>query len=125
MVKGLIVCFTLAGTLLLAQKPLTKTELDTARVRLQATIEAVDKKIDRLNQQMQILNDKMDRLGRLVAELEESIIKEESKDLSDACPPLRDSQESAEPTDKSISSQQGEQTKRNPLSLKISQRITP
>lgn len=74
MVKGVAVILTLAGALLLVERPLTKTELDTARVRLQVTIEAVDKKVDRLNQQVQILNEKIDKLNRGVTALEKNLI---------------------------------------------------
>lgn len=88
MVKGIAVIFTVAGALLLVERPLTKTELDTARVRLQVTIEAVDKKVDRLSQQVQILNEKIDKLNRGVTALEKTLITDEeggkTKESTDA-----------------------------------------
>ncbi|OHB59803.1 MAG: hypothetical protein A2173_00900 [Planctomycetes bacterium RBG_13_44_8b] len=67
MQKGLAVLILAAGLTLSSHKPLTKTELDTARVRLEYKVEAVEDKIDRLNQQVQMLTRKIDILDRRLA----------------------------------------------------------
>jgi len=64
------VLITMAGVMLFVHRPLTKSELDTVRMRLQIKIEAVDEKIDKLSQQVQMLIEKMDRLDRRFAGLE-------------------------------------------------------
>jgi len=70
MQKAAAVLITMAGVMLFVQRPLTKSELDTVRMKLQIKIEAVDEKIDKLSQQVQTLNEKMDRLDRRFAGLE-------------------------------------------------------
>jgi len=67
------VLITMAGVMLFVYRPLTKSELDTVRMKLQIKIEAVDEKIDKLSQQVQTLIEKMDRLDRRFVALEKSL----------------------------------------------------
>lgn len=73
MQKGAAVVMTLVGILLFV-RPTTPSDTEAVRKVLQIKIEAVEKKIDRLSQQIQILNDKMDNLGRGVTALEKTFI---------------------------------------------------
>jgi len=70
MQKGVAVLIAAAGLMLSSHRPLTKVELDTARVRLEYKVEAVDAKIDRLSQQVQMLNQKMEMLDRRLVALQ-------------------------------------------------------
>ena len=80
MQKGVALIVAVAGVTLFAHRPLTQSELDTARIRLQAKIEVVDKKIDRLSAQVQALSQKMDRLdGRFVMLEKHLDLSQESK----------------------------------------------
>jgi outer membrane murein-binding lipoprotein Lpp len=67
MLKGVAVLVLAAGLTVSSHKPLTKTELDTARVRLEYKVGAVEDKIDRLSQQVQRLATKIDMLDRRLA----------------------------------------------------------
>ena len=84
MQKAAAVLITMAGVMLFVQRPLTKGELDTIRMRLQVKIEAVEKKIDKLSQQVQTLNEKMDRLDRRFAGLEKYFDVGQGQNLTEA-----------------------------------------
>jgi len=73
-----------AGLMLFIHRPLTKSELNTVRMRLQVKIEAVEKKIDRLSQQVQMLNVKIDRLDQRFAALEKHFNIEQSLGSTEA-----------------------------------------
>jgi len=78
------VLMTMAGVMLFVQRPLTKSELDTVRMKLQIKIEAVDEKIDKLSQQVQTLNEKMDRLDRRFATLEKCLAFGQEQNTTEA-----------------------------------------
>jgi peptidoglycan hydrolase CwlO-like protein len=63
MLKGVAVLIVATGLMVSSHRPLTKSELETTRIRLQHKIEAVEKKIDRLSRQLQMLDNKMVRLN--------------------------------------------------------------
>jgi peptidoglycan hydrolase CwlO-like protein len=70
MLKGLAVLILATGLTLSSHRPLTKTELDTARVRLEYKVEAVENKIDKLNQEVQMLTRKIELLDRRLAAIQ-------------------------------------------------------
>lgn len=70
MYKGVAALIVAVGLMLSTNKPSTKSELDTARVRLEYKVEAVEKKIDNLTQQAQLLNKRMEMLDRRLAALQ-------------------------------------------------------
>ena len=86
MQKPAVVLITLAGIMLFIHRPLTKSELDTIRMKLQLKIEAVEKKIDKLSQQVQVLTDKIDRLDRRFAALRKYIDIGQEKNSSQLKP---------------------------------------
>jgi chaperonin cofactor prefoldin len=82
MYKGAAVVMTLAGVLLFV-RPTTQSDTDAVRKVLQIKIETVEKKIDKLSQQVQMLNDKIDKLGRGVTALEKTLIADVEGDMID------------------------------------------
>ncbi len=78
--KEAAVLVAVAGLMLFIHRPLTKSELNTVRMRLQVKIEAVEKKIDRLSQQVQTLDVKIDRIDRRFAALEKHFNIGQSQD---------------------------------------------
>ncbi len=83
MLKGVAVLIVATGLMVSSHRPLTKGELDTARVRLEYKVEAVDDKIDRLNQQVQMLNKKIEMLDRRLAALQKHFNIELSPQISE------------------------------------------
>jgi peptidoglycan hydrolase CwlO-like protein len=70
MQKGVVALIVAAGLMLSAHRPLSKGELDTARVILESKVQAVEKKIERLSQQVQMLNKKVEMLDRRLAAIQ-------------------------------------------------------
>jgi chaperonin cofactor prefoldin len=71
MLKGVAVLIVAAGLMVSSHRPLTKGQLDVARVRLESKVEAVDNKIDGLSRQVRMLNKKIEMLDRRMAALQE------------------------------------------------------
>ena len=82
--KESVIFAAAAGIMLFVHKPLTKSELNTVRMRLQANIGSVEKKIDMLGQQLQTLNGKMDRLDKRFSMLEKHFNIEKWQDSAEA-----------------------------------------
>jgi chaperonin cofactor prefoldin len=71
MFKGVAVLIVATGLMVSSHRPLTKGQLDVARVRLESKVEAVDNKIDGLSRQVRMLNKKIEMLDRRLAALQE------------------------------------------------------
>jgi len=82
--KEAVVLVAVAGVMLFVRRPLTISELNTVRMRLQVKIEAVEKKIDKLSRQVQTLNEKIDRLDHRFAAMEKHFNIEQWQDSTEA-----------------------------------------